>query len=451
MELFLSILFLSYIKIYLCLLEFKLTQIKPKQSSKQISFIEENISTPQILSQLDYMNTNNLFSMRIGLGIPAQTFDVLIDAGSFILWIPQIDSKDDYPIQNHFIPGQSSTYQLTPNKFSQKYLTGEVSGIVVNDIITIYNNTNTSILWGLATETQAGIECDGILGLGYKYLAINGHDEQMSLMGQLIKNGIISYNIFSVKANPEQLEESKIYFGELHEDFNYNNDNQDHITSCRLRNTIFWDCRMSYYVIGDSSPEYFSKNYHLMNIDTVFDTGSNKIVLPLEMFNTYRKILQNHKCITDCNDNSCAIGCFDLNDLPELSFVFNGFVMKLDPRTIVSYIPHYNIFLLDIVFQKIDQVIMGIPFFYNYHVGFDGEKGMMRFYSEYSNMIRNVNQLTSDEDFIISDNPGLITFIIMAIILMICSFVFLLIYFFKRQKMLQISLENTNLQPLIII
>lgn len=452
-RLFFSILLSSFIQLHLCYFEFNLTLIKSKPSSTQISFIEEDILTQGILiSQLDYMRANTLFSLQISLGTPAQTFNVLIDSGSFMLWIPQIDSKDDYPIQNHFLPAQSSTYQMTPVKFNQKYLTGEVSGQVVNDIISINNNVNTSILWGLATETQAGIDCDGILGLGHIYLQANGHDNQMSILSQLKQNNIISSYIFSVKTDPEHIDQSKIYFGDLHEDFNTNgNDTNGHIASCRLRSTIFWDCRMSYYVIGDSSPENFSKSYHLINIETVFDTGSNKIVLPIQMFDTYKKALSKKNCITDCNDKSCVIGCFNLNALPEIAFVFNGFAFKLDPRTIVTFVPQLNIFLLDIVFQKIDQVIMGIPFFFNYHIGFDGERDMMIFHSYNSNVILNVNQLTTDNDFLLSDHPGLITFIVMAIIIMIGAFGFVLIYFFKRRKMLQISMGNSNLQPLIFI
>ena len=53
--------------------------------------------------------TNLLFIIDIKLGSGKQLFNLLVDTGSSITWVPKIDSYDLYPITHHYDPSLSST------------------------------------------------------------------------------------------------------------------------------------------------------------------------------------------------------------------------------------------------------------------------------------------------------------------------------------------------------
>ena len=84
----------------------------------------------------------------ITVGTPGQTLTVVFDTGSSDLWVPGIGCKDCKPGGLRYDHGRSSTYSsVDAGAFSDLYGSGNVSGVVVMDTITIGSISAPSVLF----------------------------------------------------------------------------------------------------------------------------------------------------------------------------------------------------------------------------------------------------------------------------------------------------------------
>ena len=109
---------------------------------------------------------------------------------------------------------------------------------------------------------------------------------------KLKRIGLINNTIFSVKKISNSTK-TKLYLGGKHNDFNKSN-----IGSCKLlsglQNGIMWTCRLKYLIFGNVND--FSKNAYGINFPTIFDTGTNIILIPLDFKKTIFKGLNSKNC-----------------------------------------------------------------------------------------------------------------------------------------------------------
>jgi len=123
----------------------------------------------------DYMNTQ--YYGTIQLGTPAVTYIVLFDTGSSNLWVPASNCTNCASSKTKYNPDASTTYQANGTKFEIQYGTGSMEGFVVHDVITI-GDLKCELDFAAATN-EPGItfkvaKFDGILGLGWPYIAVDG-------------------------------------------------------------------------------------------------------------------------------------------------------------------------------------------------------------------------------------------------------------------------------------
>ncbi|NWY51327.1 PEPE protein, partial [Chionis minor] len=153
------------------------------------------VATEPLLNTLDmeYYGT-------ISIGTPPQDLTVVFNTSSSNLWVPSI-SCSSLACQNHqmFNPLQSSTYKSTGQKLSIHYGTREMEGTVGSDTVTLASLMDTNQLFGLST-TEPGqffvhVKFDGILGLGYPNLAVDGI---MPVFDSTVNESLLEDNLFSV-------------------------------------------------------------------------------------------------------------------------------------------------------------------------------------------------------------------------------------------------------------
>ncbi|CAG8647984.1 11210_t:CDS:2 [Ambispora leptoticha] len=107
--------------------------------------------------------------------IGGQTFDVIFDTGSADLWIPA-QACNDAACKAHksFDPKKSKGFTTDNKPFQIRYGTGEVSGVIAKDDISIAGAVAKGQTFGLSTKMSQDFqdtEFDGILGMGLDQLS----------------------------------------------------------------------------------------------------------------------------------------------------------------------------------------------------------------------------------------------------------------------------------------
>ena len=137
------------------------------ESKKVINSKIYNICGFSFLKKID----SNLLTFENNIGSNSQKFEVILDTGSSILWIPGEEYEEETSkILRRYNHKSSLTSVKTNHKFKINYGTGYSLGSYFFDRIKMFNCTdNNSIFmpFGVAEKMNFDIHgADGILGLG---------------------------------------------------------------------------------------------------------------------------------------------------------------------------------------------------------------------------------------------------------------------------------------------
>uniref|UniRef100_A0A3Q3N173 Cathepsin D n=1 Tax=Labrus bergylta TaxID=56723 RepID=A0A3Q3N173_9LABR len=164
---------------------------------------------------------------EIGLGTPPQPFTVVFDTGSSNLWVPSIHCSilDIACLLHHkYNSDKSSTYVKNGTDFAIQYGTGSLSGYLSQDTCTVRSSLNTY----LSVETQLFGEFDGILGMAYPRISVDG---VAPVFDNIMSQKKVEKNVFSF----------------------YLNRNPDTEPGGEL-------------LLGGTDPKYYSGDFHYVNI-----------------------------------------------------------------------------------------------------------------------------------------------------------------------------------------
>jgi hypothetical protein len=118
---------------------------------------------------------NSQYVGTVGIGTPPQPFSVIFDTGSSNLWVPSVACNQPGCITHaRFDSHLSSSYSTNGSLFGIRYGTGEVTGRVAQESVTLGPLTVTGQLFGEVTDERgtpfAPGAFSGILGLAYPSL-----------------------------------------------------------------------------------------------------------------------------------------------------------------------------------------------------------------------------------------------------------------------------------------
>lgn len=314
--------------------------------------------------------------MKISLGNPQQEFEVIIDSGSYLLWIPSDECSNCYYSNNKFNTKFSKTLKRTAKSYNLNYISGKVSGNVSQDVVSLANGLALSgFNFLLSNIVDAPVKVDGIIGFARRY---QNYPDDFSLMEQLYKNKIIERKIFAQKIldsdlldtnNPQNTDDSrfiltpsistvdesrktintnsKFYIGDLPEEVKINHAN---FTTCKSLNTPssvanFWSCGLTGLLFrkkfsnksieNKNNQDEIFKNRNFINADeeynknssegsnhitpAIFDTGSNVILAPPHYSEAFKRVffakaIKKGKCIS-LQDYSGSYGFQCHNDV----------------------------------------------------------------------------------------------------------------------------------------
>ncbi|PNT72445.1 aspartic proteinase oryzasin-1 isoform X1 [Brachypodium distachyon] len=204
-----------------------------------------------IIPLKNYMNAQ--YFGQIGVGCPPQNFTVVFDTGSSNIWVPS--AKCIFSLACYFHPKYvsrwSSTYKENGTPASIHYGSGAIYGFYSEDQVTIGN---------LVVKNQEFIETtyehgftflaakfDGILGLGFKEISVEGSDP---VWYNMIDQGLVKEKSFSFWLNRDANdgEGGEIVFGGS-DPKHYKGSH----TYTRVTRKAYWQFEMGDFLIGGKS------------------------------------------------------------------------------------------------------------------------------------------------------------------------------------------------------
>ena len=407
----------SFLSLNNCIIEIPFVIFKGKLAQNKLSTEKDAI-----------ISSNSLLLSNINIGSNDQPFNLILDTGSYITWVPKYGSKDKYSIEKHYNPSISTTSYNTTNSFVQEFSTGNCTGFFFTDNVKYLEN-NFLLRFGVAEKTFfKGDGAHGIIGLAHYY-----QDEKYSFINTLKENKIIDSKMFSLKFKEDILVGTKgTFILGKHSDFSNKN-----IVTCPLiqlsgLNNKFWACKMSLFGVKGEKFQQVVKQNH----DIIFDTGSDSIFIPSSFYRDLHGISESPSCsIYIDRDKSFRYSCSYENRF-DFIMTINGKTFLL-PKDLFFYKYeyedgedyHYITYYSKVIFHE-NKCILGIPFFYAFHTLFDKDNEKMHFYPENENYIIQYKEPEGKEKEV--EYTKIIESIIVA--MLILGFIICIIYRIRKVK-----------------
>ncbi len=257
---------------------------------------------------------------EITIGTPPQTFKVVLDTGSSNLWVPsqECGSIACY-LHQKYDSSASSSYKSNGTAFEIRYGSGELSGFVSQDVVTIGDLKIKNQDFAEATN-EPGLafafgRFDGILGLGWDRISVNGI---VPPHYNMINQGLLDEPVFAfyLGDSSKNGDDSECIFGGV---------NKDHFTgklkTIPLRRKAYWEVDFDAISLGKETAE-------LENTGVILDTGTSLIALPSD----YAEMLNAQIGAKKGFNGQYSIECTKRDSLPDLTFTLSGYNF-----TITSY------------------------------------------------------------------------------------------------------------------
>ena len=383
--------------------------------------------------------TSSLLSIKVEIGSSNQEFNLILDTGSSITWVPLKKSKDNFPIEHHYDPSISSTCKNLSETFIETYGSGSCFGYYFKDKMKYINDKKFDFIFGVAQYTVFEVkEVDGIIGLAKCY-----DDETKSFIHMLSKGGVTNSKIFSFKLgiNTTFGDIGTFYIGK-HDDFN-----KDNVVSCEMKNSNYfekylWACEMNAFSLINNNKTI--KLTSEKKVSVIFDSGTNVIILPLfyleEILNDLNKInFYTKKNIGINQEIGYQLIC--AGEVPDFHLVIGGHTFILPG----SYFFYYN---RDIGFSKIvfqnsiendsDVFIIGSPFFMFFHILFDSFSNQLHFYPEKSEYLIKGSWW--------NNSNHIITVIIFGLLVVIFIILIVIFILWKKKNKLNDNVNNDHFE-----
>uniref|UniRef100_A0A8C6DPY9 Peptidase A1 domain-containing protein n=1 Tax=Moschus moschiferus TaxID=68415 RepID=A0A8C6DPY9_MOSMO len=248
---------------------------------------------------------------NITIGTLPQEFQVIFDTSSSDLWVPSIYCRHAECHQhNAFRPNKSTTFLPSEKLCHCFHGTGWMIAILGYDTIQIRNLVTVNQAFGLSRNQFSAplirVPFDGILGLGYPKLAIQG---TIPIFDHLKKQGVISQSIFAFYLSSQKVSGSVVMFGGVDRTYY-----KGELKWVPVSQRGFWQVAM----------DSISMNGTIIacsgGCQAILDTGTSLLTGPADLVKNIRWHIKD----TSFLDNEYLVSCDTTHTLPPLIFTING-------------------------------------------------------------------------------------------------------------------------------
>ncbi|KAK3835717.1 MAG: aspartic peptidase domain-containing protein [Linnemannia gamsii] len=254
---------------------------------------------------------------QVQIGNPKQTFDVVFDTGSSDLWIPSSKCIEDGCISHQRFDGvHSESYKTTETPFEIEYGTGEVSGVVSEDIISLGELSSKKPIRFAESMTSSALfgraVFDGVFGLAYQEMSSSGERPPfLAMMDQKsLNHGMFGF--FMGKG-----------FGELSIG-GYDSDKiqgGDEIMWSDVVKKGYWEIKMDKVKTGKT-------DFLNVPVHALVDTGTTQIIMPVDLArHLHAQLLPGARHI---HDGIYSLPCNGKN-MPMLRVQVSGKMFEVPP------------------------------------------------------------------------------------------------------------------------
>ena len=320
--------------------------------------------------------SDEYFEVFIDVG--KKTYNLILDTSSSISTIKKIFNTYDNKIDH--------------NEYALNYLNNiDITGHFHQE--NVNNDENYPIIFLLSPDFQYK-GAYGILGMAYD-------DDEKNFLYKLKLNGNINKLIFSLKPLYGIYNSFELYLGDYHNDFELNETNKDNVGYCdMIHKKDSYSCMGKNILITN-----MDKVYNVpIDLKIVFDTASVYNYAPMYLMDQFQEAFKE-ECLGQTQiRNGRKIGffkCRHVNKKMYLSFVINDFSYILSNHNLFNFDlfeeDHTLLNMIFIFVDKIDYILLGVPFIEQYHILFDLEDDKIFLHNDREH---------NGEDFIKIYNPN---------------------------------------------
>ena len=418
------ILFLTNLSLIYNIIEIPLYPLKVQGDFKYRHFIKKYgdlFPENELLSYYENIdseiNPGLVFQSQVKIGSRSQIFNLLIDTGSYAVWVGKIGCYGQNNITNFYEPDKSITRINMNEIFFFYYGTGQAYGYYYLENVEYIPNSLITMKLGVADAAYYEIPgCDGIMGLSRIY-----NDERESIITMLYKRKYIDSRAFSIKfeGNFEGGTKGSMFLG-IHDDFSKN----ETISAPLVNETLSEKWKINITSFGLKNNKYKTRSSEKPTPIEI-DTGSNVFYLPMQYFEDIKNDLGKFDC--QIEDESHINGYIFTIPKENAYFIKDNDKEHLYSKAIFVDTTH----------------LIGSAFFYYFHTLFDMDSNDLKFYPLNKDLLQKDGE--SNESNALS-----ICLIIIGSIALIAG-VILVVYFvfIKKKKKLDINLTIESEEGLI--
>ncbi|ODV88942.1 hypothetical protein CANCADRAFT_58002 [Tortispora caseinolytica NRRL Y-17796] len=303
------------------------------------------------------------FYTFITLGIPGQSFKVILDTGSSSFWVPGLRCGSKCMTRRRYISEMSSTSSVTNRTAEIHYGRGEIFGKIASDTLQIGSlivpGTEFCAVSKLRDFSTKFFQfADGILGLGYESISGNGLP---SMPIQAYQDGVINTPVMAFRMNraaSHNLEPGYFTIGGIEPKAYSGN-----ITYMPVTKTRYWEVEMQGIKVGE-------KEIEMDALGAALDTGSEFIGLPSEIAYDIFERIDAYETLSGV----FKVQCWKLDSLPNIQINLHGHAFELTPEDYIikdKKACYSMIVPLDMPISMARMAVLGNAFLARYYSIFD--------------------------------------------------------------------------------